>query len=62
MATTKQRRRVRCGGCTRRMYENAPANRDYGGRSWHYECLANATGSARHYAHNYGAGGDYGNV
>ena len=39
---TKQRRRVRCGGCNRSMYENIPANRDYKGRSWHYECIASA--------------------
>jgi hypothetical protein len=33
------KRRVRCAGCNRRMYQNAPANRDYRGRSWHYDCL-----------------------
>jgi hypothetical protein len=46
---TKRRRRVRCAGCNRRMYQNAPANRDYRGRSWHNECLVNSVGSARHY-------------
>lgn len=49
MAATKQKRRVRCGGCDRRMYQSAPANRDYQGKSWHYECLGKACGSMRDY-------------
>jgi hypothetical protein len=37
--TEKPRRRVRCGGCNRRMYQNVPANRDYRGKSFHYDCI-----------------------
>lgn len=46
---TKRRRRVRCAGCNRRMYQNAPANRDYRGHSWHFDCLVKSVGAARHY-------------
>jgi hypothetical protein len=35
-------KRTECGGCGRRMAVHV--QRDYEGRSWHYDCLANATG------------------
>jgi hypothetical protein len=42
--TTK--RRVRCGGCRRSMAQLVPKNRDFKGRSWHYDCLANSVSAA----------------
>jgi hypothetical protein len=49
-------RRVRCGGCGRRMPQNTRPNRDYQGRSWHYECLSDACGPMReHYATQWAA-------
>jgi ribosome biogenesis protein Tsr3 len=40
-------KKVRCAGCGRRMPQLAMANRDPWGRSWHLDCLRNATGSMR---------------
>ena len=45
----KDRERLRCGGCGRKMYQCTPQNRDYQGLSWHYECLSNACGSMREF-------------
>ena len=45
MTTTQWRdkkRRVQCAGCSRRMYELAPGNRDWRNRSWHHDCLVAA--------------------
>jgi len=36
-----ERKRVQCAGCGRKMYQNVPKNRDYQGKSWHYDCLSN---------------------
>ena len=38
--------RVRCRGCNKSMARAAPRNRDYQGRSWHYDCLACSLGAS----------------
>jgi hypothetical protein len=38
--TTRKRRRVKCPGCGRKMYQLTRPNRDYMGKSWHYMCLS----------------------
>lgn len=45
MATTAKR--VRCGGCGRKMAQSVPKNRDHQGRTWHFDCLADVCGSRR---------------
>jgi hypothetical protein len=51
MVTATKVKRVRCGGCGRKMAQLARRNRDpLTGDSWHYDCLGNACGSMReHY-------------
>ena len=43
---TNKRKRVRCAGCNRRMYQSAKHNRDMSGRSWHYDCLVTSINHA----------------
>jgi len=38
MSTT--RKKVKCGGCGRKMTQSPPKKRDLAGKSWHYACLS----------------------
>jgi hypothetical protein len=40
MSTT--RRKVKCGGCGRKITQSAPKSRDLAGKSWHGGCLVDS--------------------